>query len=95
MRIPRLLKNKYFLTFLAFLVWILFFDNNNLVYQFRLSKKLKSLENQKEFYLSEVRKDSISIHHLTTNLDNLEKFARETYLMKKDNEEIYLIVREE
>lgn len=61
----------------------------------KLSGDLEDFQDQKKFYLSEVKKDSTSIHNLTTNLDNLEKFARERYLMKKENEEIFLIVREE
>jgi len=94
MKIPGLKKNKYIYTILAFLVWITFFDANNLIYQVKVSSELERLENQKSHYLTEIKKDSLSIYNLTSNLDNLEKFAREHHLMKKDNEILYLIVKE-
>lgn len=93
--LPKIFKNKYFYTLLAFLVWMLFFDSNNLIYQAKLSSKLNQAENQKQYYLDEIKKDSTSLKELMTNMETLEKFAREKYLMKRDNEEIYLVVREE
>lgn len=95
MQIPKIFKNRYFYTGLAFLIWLLFFDANNLIYQSKLSSKLKQARQQKEFYLNEIKNDSTSLKELMTNKETLEKFAREKYLMKKDNEDIYLVVREE
>ncbi len=94
-RIPKIIKNKYFYTSLAFIIWLLFFDSNNLIYQSKLSSRLKHAEEQEEFYRNEIKNDSIAMHNLTTDIDNLEKFAREKYLMKKEDEEIYLIFSEE
>jgi cell division protein DivIC len=93
-RIPKIFKNIYFLTIVGAIVWITFFDTNNLIYQSSLSDKLQEAQNQKQFYLDEIRKDSTALSELMTNQNTLEKFAREKYLMKKDNEDIYLIVRE-
>ena len=80
---------------MAFIAWIIFFDDNNLIYQAKLSSRLKEAKDQKEFYLQEISKDSSSLKELMTDKESLEKFAREKYLMKRDNEDIYLIVQEE
>ncbi len=95
MQIPKILKNKYFYTGLAFVVWLAFFDANNLIYQAKLSSKLSNARDQTEFYQEEISKDSTALKELMTNMETLEKFARERYLMKKDDEDIYLVVREE
>ncbi len=90
-----LIKNKYIFTSLAFIIWMLFFDKHNLVSQFKLTNNLKQSQQIKEYYLQEIEKDSIATRELMTNDNNLEKFAREKYLLKKDNEDIFLIVTEE
>lgn len=94
MKIYSFTRNKYLYSILAFLVWIIFFDSNNIIYQARLSKQINNLEEEERFYKSEINKDSTSIYNLTSDLDNLERFAREHYLMKRDDEDIYLIVRD-
>ena len=86
------LKNKYVIAILAFLVWIMFFDRNNFINQVRLVNTLHELNEQKDFFQREIRKDSIELHRLKTDTASLEKFAREKYLMKKENEDIYLII---
>jgi cell division protein FtsB len=94
-RLPFFLKNKYFYTILAFLVWMLFFDKNNFIYQAKLSSNLKDLNNEKEYYLNEIELNNAATNELITNTTTLEKFAREKYLMKRDNEDIYIIVDED
>lgn len=89
------LKNKYVIAILAFVVWIMFFDRNNFINQVRLVNTLHELNDQKEFYQREIRKDSAELHRLKTDTSSLEKFAREKYLMKKENEDIYLIIDQE
>jgi cell division protein FtsB len=93
-RILKALNNKYFYTLLAFLVWITFFDRNNFIAQYKLRSMLKNTLAEKDFYTREISKDSSEIILLTTDTASLEKLAREKYLMKKDDEDIYLIVRE-
>ena len=88
------LKNKYVLTFLIFLVWLIFFDQNNLVDRVRQMNRQEELQEEKEFYLQKIKKDSVKLHQLKTNEENLEEFAREEYYMKKENEDIYIIVEE-
>ncbi|MCB9015151.1 MAG: septum formation initiator family protein [Lentimicrobiaceae bacterium] len=93
-RIPPILRNKYVLAGLAFLVWLTFFDRNNFIAQVRLGRTLNEQRNQKEFYQNEITKDSTAIKLIMSDSVSLEKFAREKYLMKKDNEDIFLIVEE-
>jgi uncharacterized membrane-anchored protein YhcB (DUF1043 family) len=93
-KIIQILKNKYVLITLAFIIWLLFFDKNNMISQKKLRKNLKQLKHDKEYYKKEIQKDSISTQELLTDTSNLKKFAREKYLMKKDSEDIFLIIRE-
>ena len=94
-KLPAFLKNKYFYTILAFIVWMLFFDKNNFIYQYQLSSDLNDLKSEKEYYLSEIETNNSATKELMTNTTTLEKFAREKYLMKRDNEDIYIIVDNE
>ena len=94
-KILPILKNKYFIITAVFVAWILFFDKNNIISQSDLAKKLHKLKEDKSYYQKEIREDSVQLHELLTNPENLEKFARERYLMKRDSEEIFLIVRKD
>jgi len=94
-RIPPILKNRYFLALLVFFTWILLFDNNNLIDRYHYMKNLRQLERDKEYYQERIEEDSRKLNELRTSDENLEKFAREQYFMKKDNEDIYIIVDED
>jgi cell division protein FtsB len=58
-------------------------------------KRNDKLNQEKEYYLDKIDQDSTRLHQLKTNEENLEEFAREEYYMKKENEDIYIIVEEE
>ncbi len=88
------LKNKYAITSLAFIVWMLFFDRNDLISQFSYRSELHKLLADKEYYLSEIERNKKDMHELMSDMEHMEKFARERYLMKKDDEEIFLILPE-
>jgi cell division protein DivIC len=88
------LKNKYVYSSLAFIVWMLFFDRNNVISQYELRSKLHQLQQDRAYYIEEIKKDKQDMEQLLTNPKNLEKFAREKYLMKKDGEDIFLIVKQ-
>lgn len=90
----RLIKNKYFIAILLFIVWMLFFDQNNIGNRYRLTSKLNNLKQQKEYYLQEIEQNQIMTHRLRHDTAFIEQFAREKYLLKRDNEDIYVIVRE-
>lgn len=88
----RLLKNKYFVAGLLFLVWMAFFDRNDFYTRYSYHKELSKLEEEREYYLNEIELTKRKQHELMSNPSNLEKFAREEYLMKKENEDIFLIL---
>jgi len=88
-----LLKNKYTLTLIVFLGWIVFFDQNNLIERLQNLKQLHQSEKDKIYYIGKISQDSAKLKELKTDKKNLEKFAREQYLMKKKNEDIFIIVK--
>jgi len=88
----RILINKYFLTTVAFIVWMVFFDSNNLLTRNRLQENLDGLNVEKQFYLQEIKKDSTLTYQLLNDSLQLEKFARERYLMKKGKEDVFLVI---
>jgi cell division protein FtsB len=89
-----LLKNKYLLTFLGLTVWVLFFDKNDLSTQIKLHQQVKQLEEEKRYFNTEITSITDDSKELSSNPKTLEKFAREKYLMKRDNEDIFVIVEE-
>jgi len=93
-RVVDLLKNKFFLVAVVFVVWMLFFDKNDLYSQYEQRQQLKKLEQERDFYTKETAQVSKELDELTSNPAKLEKFARERYLMKKANEDVFVIVKE-
>lgn len=89
-KIIRFITNKYFLITLGFAVWMLFFDQNSYETHQMLNKEIEKLESNKEFYTKEIKQDKQVIEDLKNN-KKLEKYAREQYKMKKENEDLYLI----
>ena len=89
--IPAWLKNKYFLSASAFIVWILFFDPRDVFTQMEHRRELKELEVSKAWYQSENTSLSAESERLRTNPATIEKYARENYLMKRDNEDIFIV----
>jgi cell division protein DivIC len=90
-RLPAWLRNKYFLSSLAFLVFLSFFDDRDLVTNHQHRKQLRELEKSAEYYRQEIEKTQTELNQLRTDAATLEKYAREKYLMKRDNEDIYVI----
>ena len=88
----RYLTDKYVVTLLAFAIWILFFSSNNLLSQRKLSKQLKEHKAEREYYLHEIEANKRNIDLLSNELEHLEKIAREKFLMKRDNEDIFIFV---
>ena len=89
--IPSWLKNKYLLTGMFFVVWMVFFDpqdiRSNLVHQAKL-KELKKSEQHLNQLITDTRKE---LEQLKTNAQTIEKYAREKYMMKKDNEDLFVV----
>ncbi len=84
--------NKYFLVTLIFLIFIIIFSQNNLIERIAAIQKRNELLKQKEYYEKSVKENSEKIKELKSNNALLEKFVREEYLMKRKDEEIFLIV---
>jgi hypothetical protein len=84
------LRNKYVFTLLLFLLWMLFFDRNDVFTQYRFRAKLRKLENDRNYYSEEIQKVRSDLNELMGSDENLEKFAREKYLMKRDNEDVFI-----
>ncbi len=93
--IPSILKNKYLLTGLAFIAWLVFFDRNDLIVQSERRTELGQLQQSKRFFLSEIEKERTFSEELRSNPAAIEKLAREKYFMKRDNEELFLIRKSE
>lgn len=92
-KLIKILKNKYVLTALIFIIWLSFFDSYSLIKRYSVNKKLNQLKADKKYYLDEIHNDSIALRQLQSGDENLEKFAREHYLMKKDSEDIFIVVK--
>ena len=77
----------------AFILWVGLFDENNLIERHQLNKQIREIEKEKEYYLSRIGEDAARLKELQTNTYNLEKFAREQYIMHRDDEDVFVIVR--
>jgi len=95
MKLPKYARNFYFLTGLFFLVWMLFIDSNDVISQYKLGSAVRELETRKEYYIKNINRLTDDYEQRTKSQQYLEKFAREEYYMKKENEDIYVIVEED
>jgi len=93
-KIPHFVRNKFFITGLAFVLWMLFFDQHNIIDQFRLKHQYNKLKIEKAYYAQQIIEIKQTKNDLFTTKESLEKFAREEYLMKRDDEVLYVIVEE-
>lgn len=94
MKIPKIF-NKYWISIGVLFVLLAFIDQYNFRAHYKLIKELRTLKKEKKFFQEEIEKDSTLYHDLFEDDENLEKFAREKYKMKKPNEDIFLIIEEE
>lgn len=90
----KFLGNRYVIVFALFSIWMIFLDNYSYLEHRVLDKEINELENNELYYINEISKDSLKIKQLK-NSDQIEKYAREKYFMKRENEDIYLIEFEE
>ena len=89
-KVVRWISNKYVIILLLFVVWMLFFDENSFINHRELDEEIDKLEKSNEYYREQIEQDKKVIDNLN-DPDSLEKYAREEYKMKKENEEIFLI----
>jgi cell division protein DivIC len=89
--LPGWLKNKYFITGTLFLVWMMFFAQNDMLTQYDRMKQAKSLKNSEEHLVKEIAQTRKELDLLKTNAQTIEKYAREKYFMKKENEDLFVL----
>lgn len=90
-RIPKQFRNFYVVVGTLFFLWMLLLDNNDLTSRVKLGRKLKSLENEKEYYQEKIKEVETDRDELFGDKESIEKFAREKYLMKKETEDIFIV----
>lgn len=90
-RAVSLVKNKFLIAGIAFLVWMLFFDRYDLATQYGFQKERNQLQYERDYYTSEIINLEKSIKDVQFNPSEIQRIAREKYKMKKDNEDIYVI----
>ena len=89
--IPAWIKNKFFIAITVFAFVILFFDKNDLFTQMDRNRQLRELLQSKQYFTDQIATEQAILDKMKTNPSILEKYAREKYLMKRDNEDLYII----
>lgn len=89
--IPSFLRNKFFLATVCFVVWMIFFDRNDLFTQMERKKDLRAIRASEQYFSQRIAEDRKFSKDLQVNMSALEKYAREKYLMKRDNEDLFLV----
>ena len=87
----RMLKNKYIVSIVVFIVWISFFDRNDLFTQMDRKKELQKLETSKDYYEAQIAATKIELDELDNNPAVLEKLAREKFFLKRAEEQVFII----
>jgi cell division protein FtsB len=90
-KVIKALKNKYILTPVIFLVWMSFFNDIDLFFILKSKRELRGMEAEIAYLEKENKITREALDDISTNAETLEKFARETYFMKRPNEDIYIV----
>ncbi|TKK67156.1 septum formation initiator family protein [Ilyomonas limi] len=90
-RIFKIVSNKYMIALIAFVLMMLFFDDNNLFLQLDRKRQLNALLKSKAFYETAIANTQQTLDNLESSPASIEKFARENFLMKRDNEDIFIV----
>tara|TARA_B100001250_G_C19407508_1_gene617522 strand:+ start:292 stop:603 length:312 start_codon:yes stop_codon:yes gene_type:complete len=92
-KLPKWIKNRYFLSAIFFLIWMTFFDTSSIIIQNNKNQEIKKLEEDIEYYKQEIKKDTETIELLSQDslTEELEKYFREQLFLSKKNEEIFII----
>ncbi|QGY45406.1 septum formation initiator family protein [Maribellus comscasis] len=94
-RVLKIISNKYFIASVIFLIWIVFFDENSIVSHQKNKRRLNELTEQKEYYIERIASDKQKLEDLNAGKEELEKFAREQYLMSKPDEDVFIVIPED
>ena len=94
-KLPSLVRNKFFLVLFPYFIYLLFFSQNNLFAQFKLSRQVSELSKQEAYYTLEIAAIKEEEQKVFSDISEMERYAREHYWMKRDSEDIYIFVAEE
>lgn len=89
--IPVFFRNKFLVATTAFVVWMVFFDKNDLFAQLERRHELNELDKSKDYFTEQIEQERRFSKELKENPATIEKFAREKYFMKRDSEDLFLI----
>ncbi len=93
-QIIKIIASKYFIASVVFVVWIMFFDENSIVSSQKNKRQLRELTEQEEYYINRITSDKQKLKDLNAGKEELEKFAREHYLMSKPDEDVFIVTVE-
>lgn len=85
------LGNKYLLSGLLFLIWMFFFNEKDLISEYKRRVKLNELQKSEQHLIDVIKDTRQELGQLKNNAQTIEKYAREKYLMKKDNEDLFIL----
>lgn len=88
-------SSMYFILSVIFIIWMLFFDTNSYLTHKELNSEISKLEHEKEYYKNKLDSENIQYKNLKYNKEAREKYARENYFFKKNNENIFIIINYE
>jgi len=90
-QIPAWLRNKYLISAGLFAAIMLFFDKNDVFTQRDRKNQLRTLQQSKQYYTDRISSERAELQLLKSNTGTLEKYAREKYLMKRDDEDLFIV----
>ena len=91
MYIIKIFRNKYIIALLAFIVLMLFIDHNDIFMQMDRRRQLNDLLASKAYYEKQIEQTKKNLNDLQNNSATLEKYAREKFLLKRDNEDLFVV----
>ena len=90
-QLPAWLRNKFFIAFAAFTVWMIFFDERDVFTMRHHREELRELQQSKKYYTDQINKEKTELEKMKNSPATLEKYAREKYYMKRDNEDLFIV----
>ncbi|MFN5182472.1 MAG: FtsB family cell division protein [Bacteroidota bacterium] len=87
----KIIFNKYLITVVALAVWVVFFDRNDIFTQYDLYQQVQKLKAERDYFKKGIENNRLMIQKLNTDAATIEKYAREVHLMKKSDEEVFVI----
>jgi len=93
-RLKKVVKSKFFIASVLFLIWIVFFDEHSLITQKKNREQLNNLIEQQTYYKEKIESDLKKMQELNSGIEELEKYAREQFYMSKPNEDLFIVVPE-